>query len=163
MSYPELPGDLAPLAETIDRFDHVAFAVHDLVPMAAFFGMLGGTFLRGGNTRRAGFRWIQFVLPGDTKVEAIAPVTQDCFLDSRGEGIHHLTFRVSDVAEAARRAQEHGLRVVGLFTELNSWKECFIHPSTAYGTVIQLAQWIDKDKPPLTLEAVLAGEIYSLG
>ncbi len=53
--------------------------------------------------------------------------------------------------------------MVGLWDEAESWKECFLHPRSALGTVIQLAQWIDKDDPPPTLEAVLAGEVYSLG
>ena len=162
----QIPDELEPLGAFIDSFDHLAFAVRDLQPTAEFFAAFGGTFLRGGDNRRMGFRWMQFMLPGNTKVEAIAPVSKDCFLHEfladRGEGIHHLTFRVTDVSAAAAAAEAAGLRVVGLFTELNTWKECFIHPKSAHGTVVQLAEWVDKDKPPPTLAQVLAGEIFSV-
>lgn len=167
MAEPALTDDLASLSDLIIGFDHVAFAVRDLIPTVQFFQSLGGEFLEGGDNRKDGFRFVQFVLPGATKVEAIAPITDDCFLhdflDGRGEGIHHLTFRVRDVVEAARRAEAQGLRVVGLFTELITWKECFIHPSSAHGTVVQLAQWPDKDQPPPSLAQVLAGEVHSPG
>ena len=39
----------------------------------------------------------------------------------------------------------------------------FIHPSSAHGTVIQLAQWIDAEDRPSTVDTVKAGQIYSLG
>ena len=166
MKRPDLPDHLAPLSELVHSFDHFAFAVRDLGSSASFFQGFGGMFLRGGDNRRMGFRWIQFVLPGGTKVEAISPVADDCFLHdflrSRGEGIHHITFRVTDLAAAAARAEAAGLQVVGLYTELNIWKECFIHPRSAHGTVVQLAEWVDKDKSPPTLDAVLAGEIFSV-
>ena len=167
MTTPELPAELAPLSEFVNSFDHFAFAVLDLAATASFFADFGGTFFRGGDNRRMGFRWVQFVLPGGSKVEAISPVADDCFLhdflQTRGEGIHHITFRVTDVEAAAAQAEAVGMRVVGLFTKLNTWKECFIHPRSAHGTVVQLAEWVDKDKPPPTLEAVLAGEIFSVG
>ena len=167
MSENQLPEELAPLADVIHSFDHVAFAVRDLVAAVSFFQAFGGQFIRGGDARRMGFRWVQFMLPGETKVEAISPVDEACFLhdflDRRGEGLHHLTFRVTDLVEAAKRAEASGLRVVGLWADRESWKECFIHPASAHGTVIQLAQWLDKDQPPPSLEAVLAGEIFSAG
>lgn len=163
----EPPAELAGLADHILAFDHVAFATRDLEASAAFFAALGGDFFDGGDNRRAGFRWLQFTLPGEARVEAIAPVTGECFLhdflDRRGEGLHHLTFRVDDVEASARTAEAAGLRVVGLFTELSTWKECFIHPSSGQGTVVQLAQWPDKGTPQTTLEQVLAGDIVSFG
>lgn len=162
-----LPADLEPLSAYIESFDHVAFAVRDLVATADFFQALGGAFIGGGDNRRMGFRWFQYMLPGDTKVEAISPVSDDCFLhpflDERGDGIHHLTFRVRDLVEAATAAREHGMQVLGEWTAARTWKECFIHPRSAHGTVVQLAQWVDKDTPPPTLDQVLAGEIYSEG
>ena len=166
MKSPELPDHLSPLSELVHSFDHFAFAVRDLGSSTSFFQSFGGKFLREGDNRRMGFRWIQFVLPGDTKVEAISPVTDDCFLHdflrSRGDGIHHITFRVTDLAAAAARAEAAGLQVVGLFTDLNTWKECFIHPNSAHGTVVQLAEWVDKDKLPPTFEGRARSGIFSV-
>lgn len=160
MSTPQIPEEFSPLSVYVESFDHFAFAVSDLRPTATFFQTLGGDFLNGGSNRRMGFRWMQFMLPGGVKVEAIAPVEHDCFLHdflrTRGEGIHHITFRCTDVAAAAASAEAAGLNVVGLFTERPTWKECFIHPRSAHGTVVQLAEWTDEDITTPTLEAVLA-------
>ena len=157
----DLPPDLEPLADLIEKFDHVALAVHDLAAASRLFELLGGDYMTGEEDVHAGYRWIHYRLPGGAKVEALAPVTDNCFLwrflRSRGEGLHHLTFKVSSVEEAARRAEEAGLKVVGLHVEPGGWSECFIHPSSAHGTLIQLAEWYETAKPPTPLEDILAG------
>lgn len=159
----ELPERLEPLADLIEYFDHLAIGVHDLAPAAELFEMLGGTFLTGADNLKRGFRWIHYRLPGGAKIEALAPVSDDCFLwrflRSRGEGVHHLTFKVSSVTDAARRAERAGLKVVGLGVNPGVWSECFIYPSSAHGTLIQLADWPDDYAPSVSLQEVLAGEV----
>ena len=106
---PDLPEHLEPLTDLIDYLDHVALGVRDLAAAAEFFELLGGTFLTGADNREKGFRWIHYRLPGGNKIEALAPTRDDSFLwrflRSRGEGVHHLTFKVSSVADAAERAE----------------------------------------------------------
>ena len=161
----ELPEHLEPLTDVIDYFDHFALGVHDLGSAARFFELLGGTFITGADNLERGFRWIHYRLPGGPKIEAIAPVSEDCFLRrflrSRGEGVHHLTFKVSSVTEAARIAEQAGLKVVGLNLNPGVWSECFIYPSSAHGTLIQLADWPDDFAPAASLEEVLAGEVIN--
>ena len=169
---PDLPEHLEPLADLIDYFDHVGLAVEDLRSAAQLFGLLGGTFITGADNPAWGFRWIQYRLPGGAKIEALAPVSDDCFLRrflrSRGEGVHHLTFKVSSVPEAARRAEQAGLKVVGLNVNPGVWSDCFIYPSSAHGTLIQLADWPDDYAPSTSLEEVqytptepLAGKVLA--
>ncbi len=160
---PDLAEQLEPLADLIECFDHLAIGVRDLEAAAGLFEMLGGTFLTGADNLRRGFRWIHYRLPGGAKIEALAPVSDDCFLwrflRSRGEGVHHLTFKVSSVTDAARRAESAGLKVVGLNDEPGVWSECFIYPSSAQGTLIQLADWPDDYAPSVSLEQVLSGAV----
>ena len=160
---PDVPKHLEPLSDLIEYFDHVAIGVRDVAAAAELLELLGGAFLTGADNRRQGFRWIQYRLPGGVKIEALAPVSDDCFLwrflRSRGEGMHHVTFKVSSVAEAGRRAEQAGLSVVGLYEDPRAWSECFIHPSSANGTLIQLADWTEDYYPQASLEQVLAGEI----
>ncbi len=161
----DLPEQLEPLADLIDYFDHVGLAVNDLRSATRLFETLGGSFITGADQLARGFRWIQYRLPGGTKIEALAPVSDDCFLRqflrSRGEGVHHLTFKVSSVTQAAERAEQAGMKVVGLDDKPGAWSECFIYPSSAHGTLIQLADWPDDYAPSATLEEVLAGNIVS--
>ena len=160
---PDLPEHLEPLSDLVQYLDHVAIAVRDVGSATGLFEMLGGAFITGADNRRGGFRWLQYRLPGGARIEALAPVSDDCFLwrflRSRGEGLHHLTFRVSSVTEAALRAEQAGLSVVGLHLDPGGWSECFIHPSSSIGTLIQLADWTDDYYPQASLEQVLAGEV----
>ncbi len=162
---PDLPEHLEPLADVIDYFDHVGLAVHDLRSASRLFETLGGVFISGADQLNMGFRWLQYRLPGGVKIEALAPVSDDCFLRrflrSRGEGVHHLTFKVSSVTQAAERAEQAGMKVVGLYDNPGKWSECFIYPASAHGTLIQLADWPEGYAPSVTLEEVLAGEIVA--
>ncbi len=128
----------------IESFDHVAFAVRDVVVGSRLIRDLGGVFYQGADSPWGAFRWVQFFMPGGMKIELIAPIAEDCFLHSfltnRGEGVHHLTFKVTDLDAAVARAQELGYRVVGHARVHSQWAEAFLHPSSANGAVIQLAE-----------------------
>lgn len=154
---------MTPLDSLVERFDHVAYGVRRIeaaLPMVT--DLLGGRFHDGGDSRRGGFRWVQFVMPGSVKLELIQPVTPDCFLhaflDRHGEGLHHLTYKVRDLQAVVARATRMGMETVGLSTDHPAWREVFIHPRSAHGTVIQLAEWEDR-VATTTLEEVLAGKV----
>jgi len=96
------------------------------------------------------FRWIQFDLPGQGRLEMISPIVEDGenflnrYLDEHGEGLHHLTFKVTDIGKAVARAKELGFTVVGFNDSDPDWKEAFVHPASAHGVLIQLAEFEDK-------------------
>lgn len=135
------------IADLVERFDHVAFGVHDVAVAAGLIEMLGGSFFEGADSTEGSFRWVQFRMPGGGKVELIAPLGPSSFLipflDKRGEGLHHVTFKVTDLDEAVRRLQDKDRRVVGHRRLGGNWSEAFLHPTSAHGAVIQLAEWDD--------------------
>ena len=61
------------------------------------------------------------------------------FVDATGGGVHHITFKTDDVAAQRQRLQSLGIEPVGVNFD-GDWKEMFIHPKDAHGTVIQIAQ-----------------------
>jgi len=79
------------------------------------------------------------------------------FLASNGEGVHHVTFKVTDITAAIERARSLGLSVVGIDLEDASWKEAFIHPKSANGVLMQIAEWADMAVSGRTLNDVLNG------
>lgn len=128
--------------------DHVAIALHDVTePLSILVGELGATILYGGQT--AGFRPVSVFL-GDghegMQVELLEPwevETNDFlarFLAKHGEGPHHLTFKVKDLASEVERVRRADYEPVGIDLDSPWWKEAFIHPKQAHGTVVQLAQ-----------------------
>jgi methylmalonyl-CoA/ethylmalonyl-CoA epimerase len=145
----------------IERFDHVALAVNDIRATLPLVRLMGGEFVHGADHPRNKFRWVQFDLPGPSRLELIQPLSEESFLtrylEGRGEGFHHITFKVADVSVAARRAEELGYKTTGLHVHPD-WSEVFLHPKTAHGTLIQMAAWPNDSawRGP-SLEDVLGG------
>ena len=127
-------------------------AVADIDATTPLLALLGAEYLDGGTNPNGDFRWVQYSLPGSGTLELIAPLVSDPdhfiqrFLRERGEGLHHLTFKVFDIEEAVRRATELGFVVTGFDDSLDDWKEAFVHPRSANGVLIQLAEFPDKDE-----------------
>ncbi len=64
------------LGSVIERFDHVSIAVHDIDIAKALVELLGGTHIGGGLSHEGDFRWIQFDLPEQGRLEMISAVTE---------------------------------------------------------------------------------------
>jgi methylmalonyl-CoA/ethylmalonyl-CoA epimerase len=124
--------------------DHVAVAVRDAGRAATVYrDVLGGEFLYGADQPEQGFRFVQYRFPGGGKVELITPLGGGFvarFLDARGEGMHHITLRVSDLEAHVERLRQHGIEVILVDLRDANWKEAFIHPRDAHGVLIQLAE-----------------------
>jgi methylmalonyl-CoA/ethylmalonyl-CoA epimerase len=153
------------LGDLVERLDHVAVAVNDLPSASKLMTAIGATFLGGGDHVVARFRWAQFSVPGGGTIELITPLPDAGddhflvkFLNRQGDGMHHITLKVSSLARAIAIMESGGYRVVGIADDLDSWKEAFVHPKTSHGLLIQLAEWDDTKKVgPTTLDDVLAG------
>jgi methylmalonyl-CoA/ethylmalonyl-CoA epimerase len=129
------------------RLDHVALAMRDVTgPLATLVGRLGGTVISGGEW--VGFRPMQVFLgneAGGMKVELLEPwdVDRNDFLDRflqrHGAGPHHLTFKVDDLPAALERVSAAGVTPVAVDLSQPEWREAFLLPRDAHGTVVQLA------------------------
>jgi methylmalonyl-CoA/ethylmalonyl-CoA epimerase len=122
-------------------------AVRDIEATQPLITLLGGEYFDGGTSPWGDFNWAQYNLPGWGRLELIAPLSPDPdhfirrFLAERGEGLHHLTFKVHDINEAVARATEMGFTVTGFDDRIDDWKEAFIHPRSSHGVLIQLAEF----------------------
>jgi methylmalonyl-CoA/ethylmalonyl-CoA epimerase len=131
------------------HLDHVALAARDTAPALRFLtGQLGGTILFGGQS--IGFRPMQ-VWVGDPSgdgmsIELLEPWEAERndflarFVERRGAGPHHMTFKVPNLLDAVERAREWGATPVKVDLSDPDWKEAFLMPADAHGTVVQLAE-----------------------
>lgn len=125
------------------QLDHVAVAVRSIkAALPLFRDGLGGEYLMGND--QDGWRWIQFRYPGGGKVELLEPLSGDGFLarflERHGEGLHHVTFKTGDIRGAIAHVESLGYELVDVALDDPHWKEAFLRPSGAHGTLIQLAQ-----------------------
>jgi methylmalonyl-CoA/ethylmalonyl-CoA epimerase len=125
------------------RFDHVAVALHSIKPALGLYrDGLGGEYLMGGDERDV-WRWLQLRYPGGGKVELLEPLGGGFlsdFLENRGEGLHHVTFKTDDIRGAIDHLRTRGYELVDVNIENPHWKEAFLRPSKSHGTLIQIAQ-----------------------
>jgi methylmalonyl-CoA/ethylmalonyl-CoA epimerase len=157
------------LQSYVKKLDHVAIAVRrirDALPL--YRDALAGEYHQGGYEEAGGFRWVQLTYPGGGKLELLEPATDNSFLheflEKRGEGVHHITFMVRDIEALVEHLKAKGYHIVGENYRHPEWKEAFISPRSAHGTVVQLAEstldeagQVQAWKPDL--EALLQGEV----
>ena len=125
------------------RLDHVAVALHSIKPAVRLYrDALGGEYLMGGDAAET-WRWVQFRWSGGGKVELLEPKGDGFlarFLEKRGEGLHHVTFKTDDIEAAIAQVEGRGYQLVDVDLSNPGWKEAFLRPSGAHGTLIQIAQ-----------------------
>ena len=130
----------------IRRIDHVSIAVRDLEKARAFFlDGLGGRELFCAPVPEQKFRWTTVELGTSCFIELIDPLEKEGFvyrfLEGRGEGPHHITLQVKDLQETYRILQEKGIPTFGYGEPFPGWKELYIHPKNAFGTLLQFAEF----------------------
>lgn len=125
--------------------DHVAIGTGVLTDgWELFGGLLGGTWGYGGDS--PGYWWGQLLFASGPKIELLTPTGGpdsaflERFLAARGPGPHHFNFSVGDIEATLARVRELGIEPVGVELSNPQWKEAFLHPKTAHGIVIQVAQ-----------------------
>jgi methylmalonyl-CoA epimerase len=125
------------------RLDHVAVALRSIKPALALYrDGLGGEYLMGGDEQET-WRWLQLRYPGGGKVELLEPLGEGFlsrFLDKRGEGMHHVTFKTDDIRAAIDHLRALGYELVDVNLDDPNWQEAFLRPSRSHGTLIQIAQ-----------------------
>ena len=133
---------MAPLTE----IDHVAVAVHDLEAAVDWYGrVFGAEVAHRERVERDGVDEA-LLRVADSYVQLLTPVRPDSpvarFLERRGEGLHHVAYRVDDCAVALHEAVAAGAVAVDAAPRPGSrgTTVAFLHPRTAFGTLIELVQ-----------------------
>jgi methylmalonyl-CoA epimerase len=140
---------LPPLAGAID---HVGIAVADLEAAVAMYASAFG--LQPAHRERVEDQGVEEVLfaVGESYVQllgALGPETPvGRFLERRGEGVHHLAYRVEDVAAAlaSLRAQDVPLIDDAPRPGSRGTLVAFVHPKGFRGVLVELVQ--EGDSPP---------------
>ncbi|OFW55531.1 MAG: hypothetical protein A2W01_05025 [Candidatus Solincola sediminis] len=134
--------------DLVEKLDHVAFAVKDKAAAARFLTSVFGA-REVMDMEWEGFRFASYLCGSGSMLELIYSPEPDHFInrfiDRHGEGVHHLTFKVRDINEMIQHLKGHGLNPLGVETSNELWKECYLHPREAMGSVIQFAEFPEEE------------------
>jgi len=121
--------------------DHVGIVVADLdAAVRRYSSLLAGTPVAFEDDEPLDCRWAHVQLPGSIPIELLAPRSERSpyhrHLQRRGEGLHHVSFRVTDLAAEPDRLRGEGVDVLGFSLDHSGWQELFVHPRHAHGVLL---------------------------
>jgi methylmalonyl-CoA/ethylmalonyl-CoA epimerase len=133
-------------APLLTQIDHVAIAVQDLDSAVAYYADTFGATV--AHRERIDSDGVEEALlkVADSYIQLLTPTRPDSpvarYLEKKGEGIHHVGYRVDDCAAALQSVKDHGGEVIDQVPRPGSrgTTVAFVHPKGAFGTLIELVQ-----------------------
>ncbi len=126
--------------------DHIGIAVRS-IDAATIYAALGLSIDHLEVVESQGVK-TAFVPAGDSNLELLEPLSPDSpvakFIDKRGEGIHHICFRVDDLQSHLQRLQRQGFRLINEapVPGAHGCRVAFLHPAAGNGVLIELSEKI---------------------
>jgi methylmalonyl-CoA/ethylmalonyl-CoA epimerase len=83
---------------------------------------------------------------GDSRIELLEATSPDSpiarFIEKRGQGLHHLTLAVPDLAKALAALESSGVKLIDQKPRIGAGHEsiAFLHPSSTAGVLIELVE-----------------------
>jgi methylmalonyl-CoA epimerase len=130
----------------LTEIDHVAIAVSDLESAIEYYEQtFGATVAHRERIETDGVEEALLKV-ADSYIQLLTPVSDDSpvakFLAKKGEGLHHVGYRVDDCATALQSVKDHGGLAIDQAPRPGSrgTTVAFIHPKGAFGTLIELVE-----------------------
>ncbi len=133
-------------APLLTEIDHVAIAVNDLEAAIAYYAETFGATVDHREVVESDGVEEALLKVADSYIQLLTPTREDSpvavYLEKKGEGLHHVGYRVSNCAEALQSVKDHGGRAIDEAPRPGSrgTTVAFIHPKGAFGTLIELVQ-----------------------
>ena len=134
------------MTSLLTEIDHVAIAVHDLEAAIHYYARVFGATVAHREVVESDGVEEALLRVADSYVQLLTPTREAspvfAYLAKRGEGIHHVAYRVADCAAALQAVKDAGGRVIDDHPRPGSrgTTVAFVHPKGAFGTLIELVQ-----------------------
>ncbi len=125
--------------------DHLGIAVKSLAQARKFYEQLGLKVLPEEEVAQEKVR-VAMVPMGESRIELLEPTSEDSpiarFLAKRGEGLHHVSLHVDDLAGTVERMKRDGIRLINEQIQVGAGGHLyvFVHPSSAGGVLLELCE-----------------------
>ncbi|UCD18497.1 MAG: methylmalonyl-CoA epimerase [Candidatus Zixiibacteriota bacterium] len=129
------------------KLSHIGIAVPNLDEAIRIFSHLSGeepeviTEIKDQKVRAA-----MFPLEGGGAIELLMPTDRSSpingFLDKKGQGLHHLAFRVQNLERTLGELKEKGYRLIDETPRIGASgrKIAFVHPKSMSGVLVELEE-----------------------
>jgi len=134
----------------LEKIDHVAIVVKNIDEMLAVLSRTFGFVITETITAPDGEFKTVLASSGGVRLELIQPLGQQGsiakFLEQKGGGIHHLSFKVDDIQEELRSLEGRGVRLVSNKpAAVSESLVAFVHPGSTQGVLVELIQRAGED------------------
>lgn len=136
-------GQLSPL---LTEIDHVAIAVTDLDEAIADYRETFGAVVDHREIVESDGVEEALLKVAQSYIQLLSPTNDDSpvakYLEKKGPGLHHIGYRVDDVAAALEAVKAQGHKVIDEVPRPGSrgTTVAFVHPKALHGTLIELVQ-----------------------
>ena len=130
----------------LTEIDHVAIAVNDLEAAIEYYRDTFGADVAHREVVESDGVEEALLAVADSYVQLLTPTRDDSpvakYLARKGEGLHHVGYRVADCAAAVAAVKAQGGRMIDEAPRPGSrgTTVAFVHPKGALGTLIELVQ-----------------------
>ena len=135
---------------TTPVLDHIGIAVRDLSTSLVFYRDALGLEIEDVEEVASQHVRAQFVPVGGARLELLEATSPQSAIarsiEKRGPGMHHLTFRVDDIAAVLASLKARGVRLIDEVPRSGADGSlvAFIHPSAAHGVLVELTERPDR-------------------
>jgi len=138
--------NFAKVKNVIIGLDHVGIAVNKIDDVLPIYEQLLGLKLE--NLKKAKQHKIKaaFLAAGETSIELIEPLNKESpvskFLEKRGQGIHHVAFKVENLDKVLKQLKDKGVMLIDEKprTGIEGGKIAFLHPKSTGNVLIELCE-----------------------
>ena len=130
----------------LTEIDHVAIAVHDLEAAISYYQRAFGATVDHREVVESDGVEEALLKVAESYIQLLTPTRPDSpvakSLEKRGEGLHHIGYRVANCADALAQMIEAGATPLDKAPRPGSrgTTVAFIHPKGSFGTLIELVQ-----------------------
>ncbi len=130
----------------VQKIDHVGIAVKNLGEAIKFYEQTLGLKIEGQEIILDQKVKTAFIPLGESRIELLESLDPEGpvgkFIASRGEGIHHIALRVSDLEADLQSLKENGVKLIDEKPRRGAHKLriAFIHPKATNGVLLELCQ-----------------------
>jgi methylmalonyl-CoA epimerase len=125
------------------KIDHLGIAVKSLATAKGIYEKLGLKISPEETVEHEQVR-VVMVGVGESRLELLEATSENSpiakFIAKRGEGLHHVSLQVPDLAATVERLKKDGVRLISeqIKTGAGGHRYVFVHPSSAGGVLLEL-------------------------